>query len=245
LSLTRSSIAAERKEALLAISRCPGDVAVDAIMPALEDEVPTVRAAAALAFVRHQPASAAKAIPALLRREEQRSAAEYALYLQRGKPKLTQAEIDPIIEDYREHMKLVHALELLPEDVALPLLSREAFRSSEDFSHVTSLVAGYGLWDRIAADPSLAIAALDSGDVEVADRAEWVLGKADASALPAVRAAVSTASPAVRARLLYVLAWQGDAAALPLLRALQGRDAQDRALIQWATRTIQTLQFQP
>jgi glycerophosphoryl diester phosphodiesterase len=245
LPLTMSNIAAERKEALLAISRCPGDVAAEAIMPALEDKTPTVRAAAALALVRHQPEAAAKAVSALLHREEQRSAAEYAAYLQRGKPKLTQAEIDPIIEDYREHMKLVHALELLPDDVALPLLSREAFRSSEDNSHVTSLLAGYGLWDRIAGDPMLAIAALDSSDVEVADRAEWVLVKAGSLVLPQVRTAISTATPAARTRLLHVLAWQGDADALPLLRVLQTSDTQDQALIHWAMQTIQTLQFQP
>jgi len=245
LPLTKSSIAAERKEALLAISRCPGDVPTDAIKPALEDTAPTVRAAAALALVQHQPEAAVKAVPALLRREEQRSAAEYAVYLERGKPKLTQAEIDPIIEDYREHMKLVHALELLPDDVALPLLSREAFRSSEDFSHVTSLLAGYGLWDRIAANPELAIAALDASDIEVADRAEWALVKADASVLPAVRAAIPTATPEVRKRLIYILAWQGDAAALPLLRSLQTSDRQDQAFIKWAIQTIQTLQFQP
>jgi glycerophosphoryl diester phosphodiesterase len=245
LALTKSGTAAERKEALLAISRCPGDVTADAIMPALDDKTPTVRAAAALALVRHRPEAAAKAVPALLHREEQRSASEYATYLQRGKPKLTQAEIDPIIEDYREHMKLVQALELLPDDVALPLLSREAFRSSEDFSHVTSLPAGYGLWDRIAANPALAIVALDANDIEVADRAEWMLVKADASVLPSVRAAVATAEPAARTRLLYILAWKGDAAAMPLLRSLQTSDKQDEALIHWAMQTIQTLQFQP
>jgi glycerophosphoryl diester phosphodiesterase len=245
LALTKSSIAAERKESLLAISRCPGDVAADAIMPALEDDIQTVRAAAALALVRHQPEAAAKAVPALLRREEQRSATDYEKYLERGKPKLTQAEIDPIIEDYREHMKLVHALELLPNEVALPLLSREAFRSSEDFSHVTSLLAGYGLWDCIAANSSLAIAALDADDIEVADRAEWMLVKAGSSVLPSVRAAVSTATPTARIRLIYVLAWQGDAAALPLLRSLQTSDTQDQALIKWAMQTIQTLQLQP
>jgi glycerophosphoryl diester phosphodiesterase len=245
LSLTKSGIAGERKEALLAISRCSGDVAAGAILPLLGDEVPTVRAAAALALVRHQPAAAAKAIPALLHREEQRSAADYATYLQRGKPRLTQAEIDPIIEDYREHMKLVHALELLPDDVALPLLGREAFRSSEDNSHVTSLLAGYGLWDRIAGDPSLAINALNASDIEVADRAEWVLVKAGSLVLPQVRAAISTATPAARTRLLYVLAWQGDADALPLLRSLQASDIQDQTLIQWAMQTIQTLQLQP
>ena len=69
-------------------------------------------------------------------------------------------------------MKLIHALEQLPAQDALPLLAKEAFRSSEDYSHVTSVLAGYRMWDRVGADPALAIQALNATDIEVADRAE-------------------------------------------------------------------------
>jgi len=196
-----------------------------------------------LALVRHQPAAAAAAVPELLHREEQRSATEYERYKQRGKPKLSQREIDPIVEDYREHMKLIHALELLPTDTAVPQLSKDAFRSSEDFSHVTSLLAEYGLWDRIAINPASAIAALGVRDIEVADRAEWLLVKAGPSVLPSVRGALLTATPETRNRLVYVLAWQGDTEALPLLQSLSKIPSADQALLNWAIQTIHTLHF--
>jgi len=245
LPLLKSGDPVELKEVLLALSRCSGEVPAKSLLPFLYSAVPTVRAAAALALATHQPEVAATAVPDLLRRDEQQSAADYAKYVARGKPKLTQAEIDPIVEEYREHMKLIHAIEMLPPQSALPLLTPEAFRSAEDPSHVTSLLAGYGLWDRIEVDPSAAITALESPDIEVADRAEWILVKANASVLPIVRDAVPGAAPAVRRRLIYVLAWQGDGAALPLLHDLQRSDAQDRDLIAWAIAKIQTLQIQP
>jgi len=244
LPLLRDTNPNELKEILLAISRCPGSVFADALLPFLKHDVPTVRAAAALALARHQPELAARVVPALLHREEQRSAANYAIYLQRGKPKLTQAEIDPIVEDYREHMKLIHALDFLPANEALPLLATEAFRSSDDFSHVTSLLAGYELWDKISADPSLAIRALNSTDPEVADRAEWILTKANRSVLPSVRASISAATPSTRNRLIYILAWQGDKDALPLLQKLKRSHLADRVLLDWAIQTIDLLQFQ-
>lgn len=244
LPLLRDQDPVELKEILLAISRCPGAVPPDALLPFLEHEIPTVRAAAALALARHQPIVAARSVPALLRREEQRSATDYQQYLQRGKPKLTQAEIDPLVEDYREHMKLIHALEDLPKGLSLPLLTTEAFRSAEDSSHVTSLLAGYGLWDKIAANPAPTIRALDSKDIEVADRAEWILVKADRSVLPSVRAAIRTAAPVALRRLIYILAWKGDTAALPLLERLRKSNPEDHVLLDWAAQTIHLLQFQ-
>ena len=245
LPLLKQSDPTEQKEVLLAISRCPGTVTAQTLLPFLSSDVPTVRAAAALALTRHQPEVAAHAVPALLRKDEQRSAQDYEQYMKRGKPKLTQAEIDPIIEEYREHMKLVHALELLPQPQALPLLATEAFRTAQDSSHVTSLLAGYGLWDRIQTDPALAIKELDSAEMEVANRAEWILVKAGVSVLPAVRAALAKASPAVRVRLIHIVAWQGDAAALPLLRDLHPSNSQDHEVIVWALQKIQTLRFEP
>jgi glycerophosphoryl diester phosphodiesterase len=243
LPLLQHTDPAELKEILLALSRCPGDVPSETLLPFLASKVPTVRAAAALALARHQPDVAAHAVPDLLRRDQERSAAEYARYVERGKPKLTQSEIDPIVEQYREHMKLIHAIELLPPRIALPLLTTQAFRSADDPSHVTSQLAGYGLWDRIAAKPSLALPALDSPDIEVADRAEWMLIKADPSVLSTVRAAVHNATPGARTRLIHILAWQGDTASLPLLNELQQSHPQDHDLLEWAIRKIETLRF--
>jgi glycerophosphoryl diester phosphodiesterase/HEAT repeat protein len=243
LPLLQDKDPVELKEALLALSRCLGDVPASAILPFFQHEVPMVRAAAALALTKHQPELAVQKVPELLQHEEQRSASKYSAWIQRGRPRLTQAEIDPIVDDYREHMKLIHALEQLPSSAALPLLAKEAFRSTDDYSHVTSLTAGYQLWDRIAADPALAIHALDSPDIEVANRAGWLLVKAGPSVLPTVRAAIRTATPVARTRLIHVLAWQGDSASLPLLHELQQSSPQDRDLLDWAVQKIETLEF--
>jgi glycerophosphoryl diester phosphodiesterase len=243
LALLHDSDPAELKEVLLAISRSPGEVPAKVLLPFLQSTTPTVRAAAALALAVHQPNLAAGPIGDLLQRDERRSAHDYAAYVRRGKPKLTQAEIDPIVEEYREHMKLIHALELLPDSLALPALTAEAFRFAEDSSHVTSVLAGYGLWDRIAADPAAALAALGSPAVEVADRAEWMLVKADPSVLPNVRNALSSATPAVRARLIHILAWQGDTAALPNLQESKRDHPAEAAAIDWAMQKIELLRF--
>lgn len=229
------------KETLLALSRCPGDVSADALLPFLANDAPAVRGAAALALVRHQPEVAAREIPELLKREEQRAAESYTRYVQRGKPALTQQEIDPIIEDYREQMKLIQALERLARGEALRQLAAQAFRPVEDYSKVTGLVAGYQLWDRIAADPEPAIRALGSTDATVANRAEWVLIKADPTVLPAVRDAVRPANAEARARLIRVLAWQGDRESIPLLRMMQQQYPHDTVSLGWAIEKIESL----
>lgn len=231
------------KETLLALSRCPGDVSASQLLPFLKNDVPTVRGAAALALARHQPEVAARAIPELIDREEEQAKQDYVQYVKRGKPKLTQQEIDPIVESYREQMKLAHALEELTPDAAVHALAAQAFRPAEDFSHVIGVVTGYELWDHIAADPSLAIQALSSTDGLIAERAEWVLVKAGPSVLPAARAAVRPASPAVRDRLIRVLAWQGDHASLPLLQELRQSNPHEQQLIDWAMQKIEVLSF--
>jgi len=232
-----------QREVLLALSRCPGEISTGRLLPFLNSETPTVRGAAALALARHQPEIAAHAIPDLLHREEKSIAQDYAQYVLRGKPKLTRREIDPIIETYREQMKLIHALELLSPNDALQALAAQAFRPVQDYSLVTALTAGYQLWDRIAADPVLAIRALSSSDIVVADRAEWMLVKAGPSVLPQIRQALQSASPEVQERLIRILAWQGDRNALPLLHQLQARNTQEHALIDWAVQKIEALNF--
>ena len=246
IHLLKQADPSEVKEVLLALSRCPGQVSASVLLPFLDSPVPMVRGTGALALARHQPEIAAKVIPALLKRDEQASAADYATYVQHGKYKLSQPEIDVIIERYREQMKLVHAIEMLPSDIAAPILTTEAFRVAEDPSHVISVFSGYGLWDLLGSEPastSVTIAELNSTVPEVADRAEWMLVKGGSADLPAVRAAVSTSPGAVRVRLIHVLAWQGDAAALPLLRTLQTSSTNDRELLSWAIGKIEMLQF--
>jgi glycerophosphoryl diester phosphodiesterase/HEAT repeat protein len=236
------------REALLALSRCPGDVPADVLVPFLSNDILTLRSVAALALARHHPEVAAIVIPALLKREEQDVARDYAEYVRRGKPKLTQQEIDPITETYCEQMKLVQALEYLSPVDALNTLASQAFRPVDDYSQVTALVGGYQLWDRISANPSLAIEALASSDGVVADRAEWVLVKAGPSVLPAVRDALHSANSTSRQRLIRIVAWQGDGASLGVLQELRGSDSGDVQLIDWAVQkihTIHALDFHP
>lgn len=233
------------KETLLALSRCSGDVSANQLLPFLNSNIPVVRGAAALALARHQPEVAARAIPDLLKREEQEAAKDYAQYVLQGKPKLTQKGIDPIIESYREQMKLIQSLEFLAPTDALQSLSTQAFRPADDFTHVNSLAAGYQLWDRIASNPTSAIQALSSTNIEVANRAEWVLVKADSSVLAAVRQKLSSADPALRARIIRILAWQGDSESIPLLQGLNVSSPEEKALKDWAIQKIQLLKFQP
>jgi glycerophosphoryl diester phosphodiesterase/HEAT repeat protein len=233
------------KEALLALSRCPGEVPAEPLLPFLSNEVPAIRGAAALALARHQPQIAATPVVDLLHRDEEQAVREYDAQLHHGNPKLTPEQIKPIVEAYREQMKLIQALaSLLPED-ALGSLADQAFRPAADYSQVTAVVAGYQLWDRIAAHPAAAMQALRSTDVEVANRAEWVLVKAGASVLPALRQALPSSDAASQARIIRILGWQGDRESLPLLRTLQETNPENKALVTWAIEKIEVLGFQP
>jgi glycerophosphoryl diester phosphodiesterase/HEAT repeat protein len=229
------------KEVLLALSRCPGEVPANVLLPFLTNDQLPIRGVAALALARHDPQEAATAIPALLQAEEQAVARDYEAYVRRGKPKLTQQEIDPILETYREQMKLMQALEYLPVQGALNSLAEQAFRPVEDYSQTTGLVAGYQLWDRISADPSLAIQALSSSDVVVGDRAEWVLAKAGPSVLPAVREALRSSNGPARRRLIHIVAWQSDRESLDMLHGFKNSNPEDSDLINWAIEKIDAL----
>jgi glycerophosphoryl diester phosphodiesterase len=233
------------KEALLALSRCPSEVPAEPLRPFLSNGAPAVRGAAALALARHQPQIAATAVIDLLHREEEQAAQEYDVQLHSGNHKLTPEQIEPIVEAYREQMKLIQAIASLPPEDALRLLAGQAFRPVADYSKVTALVAGYQLWDRIAANPALAIQALRSTNVDVADRAEWVLVKAGTPVLPQLRQALPLSDPASQARIIRILGWQGDRESLPLLRKLQESNPQNKVLIVWAIEKIEVLRFQP
>jgi glycerophosphoryl diester phosphodiesterase/HEAT repeat protein len=228
-----------RKEALLALSRCPGEVAAETLLPLLTSAAPEVRGAAALALTRHQPQAAASAVMDLLRRDEEQAAGGHIA------GKLTPEQIRPIEAAYREQMKLIQSIASLPPEEARSSLADQAFRPVKDYSRVTALVAGYQLWDRIAVDPTAAIQALRSTNVEVADRAEWALVKAGPSVLPRVREALPLSDPASQLRIIRILGWQGDHESLPLLRTLQRSNPQNKAVTAWAIEKIEVLQFEP
>jgi glycerophosphoryl diester phosphodiesterase len=231
------------QETLLALSRCAGDVPAEKLRPFLANQSPLVRGAAALAVARHQPQMATTAVPEALKRDEAFIADDYARYIQRGRPKLTQQEIDPIVAMYRGQMKMIQAGEQLPEKNALALLEGQAFRSVEDYSLVAGLVSGYQLWDRMGENPSIAIAAMGSVDPDVANRAEWILVKAGPAVLPNVREALQSGNTQMRERCIRILAWQGDREALPTLRSIARSHPEDAKLIEWAIEKIDILTF--
>jgi HEAT repeat protein len=121
-------------------------------------------------------------------------------------------------------------------------VEREAFRSAPDYSPVAGLVAGYQLWDRAGEDPTAIIQVLGSSDVEIANRAEWILVKAGPAVLPAVRQALSSEMKSVRERGVRILAWQGDRDSIAALQAMK-TSAADSALIDWAIGKIQSQAF--
>jgi glycerophosphoryl diester phosphodiesterase len=233
------------KEVLLALSRCPGDVPADRLLPFLASDTPLVRGLAALALARHQPQLAVHDLPTLLAHAEQDNAQLQAQHALGGSATYPQQEIDSFTANFREQMKIVQALGRLPSSDALHSLAAQAFSPVNEFSSMTALVAGYQLWDRIAADPSLAVQALSSTDEKIANRAEWILIKANPSVLPILRQSLHSATPSARERLIRVLAWQGDSESLPLLHELQQSNPENSALIDWAMQKIQSLSLKP
>jgi glycerophosphoryl diester phosphodiesterase len=233
------------EDALLALSRCPGEAPADRLLPFLENDTVTVRGAAALALARHQPQIAAAELPVLLARAEREAVQIHAQHARGGSVTYTQQEIDSITANFREQMKIVQALEMLPPSEARQPLATQAFHTLDEHASMNALVAGYQLWDRIAADPAPAVQGLSSTDAQVANRAEWALVKASPSILPVLRQSLLSATPAARERLIRILAWQGDTESLPLLRELRQSNPENDALIQWAVQKIQILKFNP
>jgi glycerophosphoryl diester phosphodiesterase len=228
-------------ESLLALSRMPGDVSAEPLVDALTHAGISVRGPAALALAAHHPDIASRAIASQLATEIRLARNHYDRWAAAGKPKLAQAEIDVIVGYYRCDMKMVQALALLHDSTATEALETEAFRPSLDFSQMNGVVAAFQLWDRIAADPNPALAALSSAEPVTANHAEWMLLHAGAAVFPAIQAALLDASPSTRERLVRILALSTDPAALPILQSLEPRDAADRDLIAWAMQKIDAI----
>jgi HEAT repeats len=234
------------KETLLALSRCPGDVPAEKLLPFFENDKPLLRGLAAFALARHQPTVAASAVPDLLARAEHESIVIHEEHAARKNSDVyTPQDVEAFGANFVEMMKLIQALEMLPPADALRGLAPQALQPVNDALSMNALVAGYQLWDRIAADPALAVQALGSTDGAVADRAEWILVKANPSVLPILRQSVRSATPAVRERLIRVLAWQGDSESISILRELQHSNPENSTLIDWSIQKIQSLSLNP
>jgi glycerophosphoryl diester phosphodiesterase len=240
-SLLNDSDPHVQQAALLAISRMPGDVSAIALLPPLSHGDPTVRGEAAMALARHQPNVAIKAVPEQLRIEVKTALVHYDDWAKRGKPQLAQPEIDQIMEYFGCQMKMVQALSMLNGPDAMRALEEQAFRPGDDFAQMNGLVASFQLWDRIGVDAMPAIEAMGSGSEQIADRAEWILVQGGPGVLPDVRKSLGSDNAELRRRAIRVVAWQSDAASLGTLRAMQGTDKANAALIAWAIDKIQTL----
>jgi glycerophosphoryl diester phosphodiesterase len=231
------------QEALLAISRCPGDVAAEQLLPFLSNGNPSIRGAAAVALARHHPGTAGPAIRKELTREEALTAKDYAAYVQRGKSPYSQSEIDALVAGYQGLMKIMQSVSYLDASDARSFYEDEAFRSVPDTSLTTALIAVPQLWNRVAADPARTIQALGSSSGEIGDRAESILIQAGPGVLPAVRQALASPNSAIRERAIRIVAWQGDRASLPALRAMKDSHTEDPELLEWAIEKIGSMAF--
>ena len=227
--------------ALMSLARVPGQASAEALLPMLSNADAAVRGAAAVALARHQPEVAAIAIPKQLTLERKSLQAIDLRHAERSPRSFTPAEITQITGSFRCQMKMVEALSMLKSTAATGALEDEAFRPGKDFSQMNSLVAAFDLWDRIGTDARPAAEALGSADVEVADRAEWMLVHAGPAALPEVRKALANENPAVRERAIHIVAWQGDAEAIDTLRNLQKTSPADASTAAWAIDKIESM----
>jgi len=229
------------QETLMALARAPGDVTATALLPFLSNETAAVRGAAAMALARHQPEVAIKAIPVQMRLEMKASLKLGEDYERRGKPQLTQPEIDEITGRFRSQMKMLQALSMLKGPEATQVLEELAFQPGEGFTQFDSVVAGFKLWDRIGSQAQPAVEALGSSDSQMADRTEWMLVQAGPAVLPDVRTALGSANPSVRERAIRIVAWQGDAESLEVLRTMLKADPPNADLVSWAIEKIESL----
>jgi glycerophosphoryl diester phosphodiesterase/HEAT repeat protein len=229
------------QETLMALARMPGKLDAQTLLPLLAHPEPAVRGAAALALARHQPDVALRAIPAQLQLELQATKRLDEDYIRRGKPQLSQSEIDEITGYFRCEMKMVQAISMLKGTEAMRTLEELAFQPALEFTQMFGQVTAFQLWDRIGTDARSAVQALGSHDTQVADRAEWMLVQGGPGVLPEVRKALDSKDAEVRKRAIHVLAWQGDTQSLAVLQAMRKSDSSNDDLIAWAIDKIDSL----
>jgi glycerophosphoryl diester phosphodiesterase/HEAT repeat protein len=231
---------------LLALGRAPGDVSTDALLPLLSNDDPRVRGAAAVALARHQPELAVRVVPAQLRKEIAAEKVLYDRHMESRTPQtFTQPENEAVMASFKCQMEMVRAISMLKSNEATRELESLAFQPDTSFSQYDGIVAGFQLWDRIGADAAPAMQALESGNQQVADRAEWMLVKAGQAVLPDVRKDLQGKNQEVRQRAIRIVAWQGDTDSLDSLQALRAANGPDAALAAWAIAKIETLHPQP
>ncbi len=163
-------------------------------------------------------------------------------YVRRGKPQLTQTEIDRITgllpmsgKDGAGH------LDAQRSQVQCRLWRNKRFVLGRIFTWSNSTISSFQLWDRIGADATLAVQALGAESIQVADRAEWMLVQGGPGVLPDVRKALINGNAEVRVRAIRIIAWQGDTESLDTLRMIQQTDAIHAALVSWAIEKIKIL----
>ena len=227
---------------LLAVGRAPGYVSAEALLPLLSNDDPRVRGAGAVALARHQPELAVRVVPAQLRKEIAAEKVLYDHHVETGTPQtFTQPEIVAITKSFKCQMEMLRAISILKSNEATRELESIAFRPDKSFSQFDGIVAGFQMWDRIGADATPAVQALESSDQQVADRAEWMLVKAGPAVLPDVRKGLQSKNQEVRQRAIRIVAWQGDTNSLDRLQALRATNGPDAALAAWAIAKIESL----
>ena len=226
---------------LTALAHMPGTVSAETLLPLLANPDLIVKGAAARALAQHQPEVAAGAIESELKQVTKSLTALWDDYVRRGKPALTDADVQPIKSAYRCQLQLLQAISIVKGPEATEALEQQAFRPGKDFSVDGTNMAAFELWDRIGADPMPAIRQLSSEDVQLADRAEWMLIKGGPGVLPDVRKLLGDENAHVRRRAIEIVAWQGDVASLDVLKAMQTTNAAKSALVTWAIAKIESL----
>lgn len=229
------------EQTLLALARMPGDVSADRLLSLLQSGDPSVRGAVAIALASHDPQVAAAAVSNRLQLEMKAERIIYDDYVKRGRPQLTPPEIAKIMASFRCQMEMMRAISTIPGEGATTELFAQAFRPSDDFSQMNSIVAAFQLWDRVKAEPRRAIDALGAKDAQVAGRAEWMLVKAGPTVLPEVRSALFSDNREIRRRAIRIVAWQGDIASLPRLTMMKSVDQSESDLAAWAIQRIRDL----
>ena len=226
---------------LIALAHMPGTVSAESLLPLLANPDLIVKGAAARALARHQPEIAAGAIESQLKQVTKSLTALWDDYVRRGKPALTDADVQPIKSAYRCQLQLLQAISIVKGPEATEALEQQAFRPGKDFSVDGTNMSAFELWDRIGADPMPAIRQLSSEDVQVADRAEWMLIKGGPAVLPEVRKLLGDENAHLRRRAIEIVAWQGDAGSLDVLTAMQTTNAANSDLVTWAIAKIKSL----
>lgn len=229
-----------REEALLAIAKSRGQISVESMLSLLHDESSAVRGAAALALASKAPSIT----PHILRRQLQHEVKSELPLLQRyqkSQRKMSAQDIDAVMKSFRCQMQMLQALASVHSSAADKAIADIAFHSANEFTQMEETVAAFKMWDRSGDNIVPMIAALQSSNSAIADRAEWALVKIEGQTLPAVRKLLSSADVHVQSRAIRILAWRCDREALDDLEDVVRTSSANRRLATWAIARIKTI----